>query len=377
MKAVKRKSNMELLRIVSILLIIAFHYVYKGGFNFGNYLSLNKLIVKIFWMFGELGVNLFILITGYFMINGQFKLNKLITLIGQVLFYYLLTVFFAIKIGFYEISSLKELFLTFFPITLNKYWFITAYIIIYILSPYFNTLAKSMTKSTYKKFLLILLFLYSFIPTFFGVFYNTTESLLYYNRLIWLIIIYFIGGYIKLYSLPIIKEKKKAIILSTISFSILILSILIIEKFDYYFSIIGIKDVAYFWTPNNIPMVLLSLGVFGIFLNLKVPNNNIINKVATTTLGIYLLHDGVLAYWFWNDVFKNASHQNSPILILYILGTSMIIFTLGMLIDLFRQLIEKHTIKKILDSITFKKIIKKIKNDIVKILKIGDEQDVK
>ena len=72
----ERKSNIELLRIVAMLCIISFHYVYKSGYVFEN-LSVNSFIVKVFWFFGEFGVNLFILITGYFMVNGRFSLKKL------------------------------------------------------------------------------------------------------------------------------------------------------------------------------------------------------------------------------------------------------------------------------------------------------------
>lgn len=63
-----RKSNMELLRIISIFLIIVFHCAFKSGFNFELGFHVNKLIVKTCWMFGELGVNLFQLISGYFMV---------------------------------------------------------------------------------------------------------------------------------------------------------------------------------------------------------------------------------------------------------------------------------------------------------------------
>lgn len=179
-----RKSNIELLRIIAIFLIIVFHCVYKSGFSFEQDLSTNKLIVKTFYMFGELGVNLFFLIMGYFMINGNFKIKKLILIIAQVFFYHLITIILGNYIGIYEISNFRSLFATFFPITSNFYWYITVYILLYIFSPYITILCRNMTKATYQRFLVMLLVLYSFIPTFLGVFYNTTESLLYYNRLI-------------------------------------------------------------------------------------------------------------------------------------------------------------------------------------------------
>ena len=57
-------GGLEILRIVSILLIISFHYAFKGEFDFSNHLTMNKMIVKTFYMFGELGVNCFVLKSG-------------------------------------------------------------------------------------------------------------------------------------------------------------------------------------------------------------------------------------------------------------------------------------------------------------------------
>lgn len=195
----QRKSNMELLRIVSMAMIVVFHCAYKSDFSFEPGFSVNKLIVKSFWMLGELGVNLFMLISGYFLVNGRFKWKKLIRLLAEAQFYYWLTLFISCKVGLRTPPAGNDLFLSFFPVTLNHWWFLTAYILIYILSPYLNAFARAMEESTYRKFLLTALSLYCIIPTFFGLFYNTTESMLYYNRFIWLIIVYFLGAYIYIY----------------------------------------------------------------------------------------------------------------------------------------------------------------------------------
>lgn len=87
-----RSSNFELLRIVAMLFIISFHYVYKSGYIFDS-LTIHSVIIKSFYFLGELGVNLFILITGYFQVKGKFSIEKLIKLILEVSFYYIFTFF--------------------------------------------------------------------------------------------------------------------------------------------------------------------------------------------------------------------------------------------------------------------------------------------
>ena len=342
-----RKSNIELIRIISILLIIIFHCVFKSDFSFEPGFSVNKLLVKSFYMFGELGVNLFILIFGYFMVNSGFKWKKLIRLLAEVQFYYWGTIFVACKLGIYELSGPKNIFLSFFPVTLNSYWFITAYIIVYILSTYFNILIHAMDKKTYQKLLITALGLYCVLPTAFGLFLGSTETMLYYNRMIWMVVVYFLGAYVQKYGISIIRSKESAVKVAVFSFVVLLGSILIINRFSNFFAALGINEPAFFWAPNTVPMISLSVGIFGLFLHLKTPYYVSINIVASTTLGIYLLHDGILSSWIWNEVFKCMEYQNSPFLILHILRIASVIFIMGVVIDLLRQRLERCTLEKI------------------------------
>lgn len=345
-----RKSNIELLRIICILMIISFHYVYKGGFQFDGF-TINEFFVKIFWMFGELGVNIFVLITGYFLIHGRFRFKKLVLLIFEVLFYHLVTIVLASRVGMYDLPvNWRTFVLEFFPVTRSYYWLITVYILIYILSPYLNMFAKMLSKRDYIKFLTIVLLLWSVIPTVFGLFYNTTESLLYYNRFIWLIIVYFIGAYIRLHSLNLFKNRGRAVV---ISFLLIVGSILFIEKFEEYFWMIGTYETAYFWTPNSVLMILLSVSMFDFFLHMDIPYNGLINKLASTTLGIYILHDGVFVYYLWHVIFKNAQYQESKFLLLHILFATVIIFVAGACIDLLRQCFIEKNIARLWDLQSF------------------------
>lgn len=367
---IQRKSNIELLRIVSMLLIISFHYVYKSGYVFES-LSINSFIVKTFYLFGELGVNLFVLITGYFMIKGQFSLKKLIRLILEVEFCHLLALIIAHNVGIITFNNpIRDNILLFFPIIKGEYWFITAYILLYIFSPFLNILLQKMEKRTYQKFLIICIIIFSIIPTFFGIFFNTTEGFLFYSRFIWLIVIYSVGAYINLYQINIFKNKRIIITSAAISFGIMLLGILIIYKFINIFGKLGTTEVAYFWPPNTIPMFILSISIFEIFLNIKIKNNKIINTLASTTLCVYILHDGMLNPYIWQNIFKTLEHLNNQFSFIYIIGATIIIFIVCVFIDLIRQLIEKHTVIKILNSKWYKNILNKSQKLISKFLEL-------
>lgn len=343
-----RQSNIELLRIFSMLLIISFHYVYKSGYTY-EYFSMNTFIVKIIYFFGELGVNLFFLISGYFLVKSKFSLKKLILLILEVDFYNLICMLIAVKLGVYQPVNTKDYLLFVFPVILIQYWFVTAYILVYILSPYFNKLINSLNKQEYNNLLFILLIIWSVIPSIFGIFYNNTETLLFYSRFIWFIVMYFIGAYIRIYGIPIVK--KHSIKIAILTFFIMVMSILFFYKFRNIFSMLGLLEISYFWPPNTILMVILSVSVFHIFLNINIKSNKIINKLASTTLAIYMIHDGALSGYLWNNIFKSGVHLQSKYLIFHIVAATIIIFLVGAIIDLVRQLLEKYSVKIILDKI--------------------------
>ena len=87
-------------------MIISFHYAFKSGYTV-NSLNYNTIVVKSFYFLGELGVNLFVLITGYFMVNGKFSSKKLIKLILEVLCMHLILLPFFLL--FFQDIGLQQL----------------------------------------------------------------------------------------------------------------------------------------------------------------------------------------------------------------------------------------------------------------------------
>ena len=339
----ERKSNFELLKIIAMLMIISFHYVYKSGYVFEN-MNLNSFIIKSFWFLGELGVNLFMLITGYFMINKKMSLKKVMLISIEVFFYNLLNVL----LNCYLLKIPLKITDIIFPVILDKYWFVSVYIIIYILSPYFNKLIINMSKKEFEKLLIIVVSIWSIIPTVFGLRNNSSETILYYSRFIWMVVMYFMGAFIKLYDIKELNTKKKSIFVTLITWGIMTCSILFIYYNKENFNIIGTYEWAYLWTPNNFFMLILSVSVFQYFSKLRIKDSLIINTLASTTLGIYMLHDGCFNTILWRYLLNTKMKLESKYSIFYIIVTSLLIFAVGAVIDLIRKKIEKYTISKLI-----------------------------
>lgn len=79
-----RKSNLELFRIITMLFIIAHHYVVNSGLSsldgpiYSNPFSLKSIFLLLFGAWGKTGINCFVLITGYFMCKSKITSKKIL-----------------------------------------------------------------------------------------------------------------------------------------------------------------------------------------------------------------------------------------------------------------------------------------------------------
>ncbi len=330
-----RDSNFELLRILAILFIISFHCAWEGGFEYPAF-CFNKFLVESFHMLGEIGVNLFILISGYHMIRGRFKIKKLIALLLQVQFYNWICVFLCVHFGTLTLDR-RTVFINFFPVTEYKYWFATVYILLYLFSPYINRLLLCLSRKEFQKMLLLCLAVFCIFPTVYGALKNDTETLFYYNRFIWLLIVYMIGAYIRLYPPVKYVSSAKWLGISALIFFFMECAIYVMERFQPFFNKVGIVGGNYFWRPNTIPVAAVSLSLFLCFRFIKVKPIKAVNLLASTTFGIYLLHDGQLNFYMWQVLLKSTEYTFSPRLILFIPMCALLIFIIGACVDFLRR----------------------------------------
>ena len=74
-----------------MILIVAHHLVCYGGYDYtSNIPFMNLALLRTFVVGGKLGVNIFVLIGAYFLVDKDFKLSKTIKLILQVFFFILI-----------------------------------------------------------------------------------------------------------------------------------------------------------------------------------------------------------------------------------------------------------------------------------------------
>lgn len=301
-----RQSNLEWLRILAMLLIVTHHFAVHGGKEFLEHFTTNYVWTEFIASGGKVGVNLFILITGYFCANKSPKKSNIIFLWLNTFFYsallYLIFLFFG------KDFNVSECIRSFMPFTFNQYWFITCYAMLFLLIPFINIFIKNASKIKYYKLLIVLVILWSLLPSilFIPPLYGKKWC---FSELGWFVFLYLLSGYIRLHvSIDKITKRKLFIAIGTMVFTIF--SWIIFCNYQFSIENTWWRHWFYFSDINSISVLLISVSIFCLFLKLQVKNSPIVNFIASCMLGVYLIHDNVnVRPWLWQNFWNVPNHM--------------------------------------------------------------------
>ena len=340
-----RASNIELLRIISMILIIMHHFSVHGTFPFTPDLTFNKVFLQVFGLGGKAGVVAFVMITGYFMVSSSFKLYKFVKLVGQIWFYSIAMLGVAMGLGLDTVTS-RNMILALLPIGAMS-WFGQNFLVLYLLTPIINRVLRWLQHKYYVMLLVVSTVIWFLIPTALNLWPNVPHTTFGFKHIFSFVVFYSMGAYIKLYGSHI--TKKIGIIFTTIGLVGAFLGDILVD-------VLAMIDPAYMkqifcFTQNDYGFfqLLLGIGLFIIFLKAKITYRPWINVVASTTFGIYLLHDNRLfLHHMWDNVLATYQYYDSIVLPLYAIFVVALIFVVGMTVDYVRlAFIEKPVMKAI------------------------------
>ena len=341
----KRHYGLDLLRIVSMIMIIFLHINSHGGFNnFWEVKTPNGLLLTFLFSMSMVSVNAYVLLSGYFLIEGTFKPSKIIKLALET-FFYSIVVFTFLTIKSYHFS-LQDYLKVFLPITYNSYWFVTAYIGMYLLSPAINKLINVLKTKAFFVLLVFLIIVYCILRDTFP--YSEPFEVSQGYSLVWFIIVYMIGAFIKKTSLV---EKFKHpfslfLIFVTITFLIWVILSLLAKKFAF---IEENKLINYYFRYNSFPILFGAIFLFITFARIKIKNkffSKIILFVSPLVLGVYLIHDNAFFRdYVWFSIFRTDTIPNDVWLVPKAIGIIVTIFIVCICLEFIRALIERLIFK--------------------------------
>lgn len=340
----QRDSNLELYRIIVMILIVAHHYVVHSDlFDMMRQspITSKSLYLFLFGMWGKTGINCFVLITGYFMCQSRITLRKFTKLVFWALFYKIVIYLIFSACGYVDFS-LKSLLSNLLIIRDIKAEFTSCFLVFFLNIPFLNILVKNMDKKQHTLLLLLSLFVYS-------IWSQIPHILVSINYVIWFCVLYILASYIRKYNVFEHIDHKKWGWLTLCSIIVSVLSVLIMRyagHYPYYF----VSD------SNAVLAVVVSVCTFMFFKTYPLKYHKWINTVGASTFGVLLIHDNsdLMRQWLWKDTLNNVGFYANNIYlhsIISVLG----VFCICTLIDQLRLRYIEKPLFKVLDAYMVKR----------------------
>ncbi len=338
----QRLSNMEALRLVAMFMVIVLHYLDKGNLltSTAEPFHITSYMAWLIEAFAIVAVNVYVLITGYFMCKSTFKISRFVEIICQVMWYSVLIPVVLLLLGIVDYTSLNtyDVLQFVFPIHMKQYWFVTGYVILLLFVPIINLAMAHMDK---KQFLTVtcLLTVFETLPKSVLPFKFTMDEA--GNNVLWMICLYLIGAYIRMYGIPFFSNKKKSFFTYVIAASCIFLSLLVMRM--VYFKIDAFGDNLNFaYHYNHILCLIASVGLFYTFLHWNIPQGKIskvITKVSPYTFGVYLLHEHILVRYEWVKWLGVTGTEQPLFFVGNLLWKCLLVLIIGLALDLVRAMV--------------------------------------
>lgn len=370
----KRASNIELLKVIAIILIVIAHnapeannvklrgeleFLFQTNYATGNW---QELMVIINFHLAQLAVCVFLVCSAWFLVDSKAINPKKIFRMWVDLIFISVAFATATKIIYPEMTW-KTYIRSFLPFSTNANWYISCYLLLYAVHPLLNIIIHGVPKRSLLLFVLgssvIYCFLIFLIPA--GGFYC--------NQFIEFIVVYFIIAYCKLHLKSLMEDKKLNLIVCIGSFMLLMCEIvgtnylgLKIGRFSH--------SLGHWRTFINPIIILCAISLLNLFRTLQF-NSRFINYISSCSMLIYIIHENWLIreyvrtdYFRW--VYYTFSYDR---LLLWCLFLAIISFVASLAITVIYKLAIQKKIYALSDKIyaVFSRYGKKIIDSVLKL----------
>lgn len=338
-----------MLRIISILLITSHHFYGHGFLDLvrANTFSLDKgftsgnIFIMYLATFGNIGVNIFVLITGYFSCKSGYNARKIVQILLQEEFYSL-TIVIVLGISKLDKFTVSNVVRHGLVIIYNPdYWFGVTFVGLMFIGNFINAVLKALDKKAYRWLLFTNGLYFCVLQTF----TNNSNSFWALDAVPWFVYLYCIGGYLQLHSDPIFQKPYRWLQL---------LVFILMVSFCAFMPIIY-----QYWTPKNefssfyeldlvnrdrLSCLVSSVALFALFAGFKIGKITVINIASSGTFGVYLLQENAqMRDIWWQRLFDATRYYHKAWrLAVQCLFAMTVIWLCGVVVDVARQyLVEK------------------------------------
>lgn len=327
----ERDSGLELLRILALLLTFWMH----GASSYRNN-EVSAWLCIIIETIGNVGVPVFILISGYFGI--RLKPKKMIQLDLMLIFYCWIGLALRFVWGDAADYGGEQILSYVFPVIGRNSWYFTCYFALAFLSPFLNAFVEKLDKADFKKLLITMLVIFSGITTFF--FFDITQDG--GKGIVNMVLLYLIGRYIRLHADDVQIGKAKlwkwyaAILLvcAALNGALYILTGTMQNRFA--------RD-------NTLFTIGAAVCIFLIFKEIHF-NSRIVNEISSHVPAVFTMEwtlRGVITVYMFDYLAWNESIWHEWIL----LAVCVLLIAMGTVIDLLRVRLLGRAEERLADGI--------------------------
>lgn len=277
-KTQEKDVGIEITRLCSMYMIVIVHILGSGGVL--ENLTRDSAIYKVLWILRIIvrpSPLIFTLITGYLMITKPFKFSRIFEIWKEVLFWDIFLCIIAWCINQYNRKEiiLCDIVEQIFPVYKGEYWYVTSYIGLLFLTPFINSVAKSLQKKSYMLCCSVGYVIFSILP---NILNSDAFGLDNGYGVIYLAYIYFVSGYFRYHGKEI--QCWKIILLL---FGVVVFTFILKSK-----NIIDLE-----LNMNSPTLILVAICLFLLIKKVKIKNKNIkkiLLYVSPSTFAVYLIH---------------------------------------------------------------------------------------
>ncbi|MBO6154384.1 MAG: acyltransferase [Lachnospiraceae bacterium] len=355
-----RDSNIELLRIIAMLMIVGSHYACHGiqkclfhdihqEFLAGS--QVNQIFTSLLNPGGMVGVGIFFMITGYFQINrDKFSIKKIVLEtsfygIFAVIAYAIITTCGITLPYANELPIANRIIASIcLPATSGLWWFASAYIMLVIISPVLNKYLRKLSMAGWVLTLIVAWLLWYCLTGYLVTDYYTIFRAVFF---------YMLGGFFRLNDIHINKFVSLVVAIASWICSGFLNYIQFTHMYDGL--IPHASGLAYI-IDLILAVPITVITTFSFFKEIRLAPNSFINTISATTFGIYLIHEsfiGRLGIWYG---ILNVSQRQYPSRYYPLMACASIIgvFAACSLIDFCRMKFIEPIQYKIVDNLAKK-----------------------
>lgn len=328
-----RNYGIDLSRITAMLMIIIMHVLLYGGLlESTEPFTLRHWVVWGIYVFCFCAVNCYALISGYLMWNKHPNIARLLGIWVQVVFYNLVCV----AVGAFQFDAAldwKSILTYFFPITSYTYWYISSYFGLMLFVPMLNVALERLDQHTMRSIFgigLLMIFLNMFS-------HEDAYHLSGGYSLLWLMVLYLLGGYFAKYRSIEKLGLRKSVLLFVVSISVTMIWKVIFEYCNTYTSWSFPCDLLISYTSPTI--ILAGIAVFSFFSKVKSPKavTKAVKSIGTATLGVYIIHENpIIRYNLVASIGYPLISFHTYTMVPALLGITLAVFIVCTLIELVR-----------------------------------------